>query len=117
MRAAWRFVRETGYRPPRYADDPRLNKPDQPVTGVSYSDAVQFARWAGKELPTEQQWEKAARGNDGRTYPWGNDPPGASDACFGQDPETGAPRAVGSWARNVSPFGPAAVSRHATWSK
>jgi serine/threonine-protein kinase len=100
-----RFVRETAYRPPRYADDPRLNQADQPVTGVSYSDAVQFARWAGKELPTEQQWEKAARGSDGRTYPWGNDPPGASDACFGQDPETGAPRPVGSWARNVSPFG------------
>lgn len=100
-----RFVRETGYRPPRYADDPRLNQPEQPVTGVSYADAVQFARWAGKELPTEQQWEKAARGNDGRTYPWGNDPPGTSDACFGQDPETGSPRPAGSWVRNVSPFG------------
>ena len=100
-----RFVRDTAYRPPRYAEDPRLNQPDQPVTGVSYADAVQFARWAGKELPTEQQWEKAARGADGRTYPWGNDPPGASDACFGQDPDTGAPRAVRSWARNVSPFG------------
>lgn len=100
-----RFVRETAYRPARYADDPRLNQPDQPVTGISYSDAVQFARWAGKELPAEHQWEKAARGNDGRTYPWGNDPPGFSDACFGQDPETGAPKAAGSWARNVSPFG------------
>lgn len=100
-----RFVRDTGYRPPRYAEDPRLNHPEQPVTGVSYADAAQFARWAGKELPTEHQWEKAARGTDGRTYPWGNDPPGASDACFGQDPEAGAPKAVGSWARNVSPFG------------
>lgn len=100
-----RFVRETGYRPPRYADDPRLNEAEQPVTGVSYADAAQFARWAGKELPTEQQWEKAARGTDGRTYPWGNDPPGASDAAFGQDPESGSPRAVGSWPRNVSPFG------------
>jgi formylglycine-generating enzyme required for sulfatase activity len=100
-----RFVRETGYRPPRYAEDPRLNQPEQPVTGVSYADAAQFARWAGKELPTEQQWEKAARGTDGRTYPWGNDPPGASDAAFGQDPEAGAPKAVGSWPRNVSPFG------------
>jgi len=100
-----RFVRETGYRPPRYADDPRLNEPEQPVTGVSYADAAQFARWAGKELPTEQQWEKAARGTDGRVYPWGNDPPGASDASFGQDPETGTPKAVASWPRNVSPFG------------
>jgi serine/threonine-protein kinase len=100
-----RFVRETGYRPPRYAEDSRLNQPDQPVVGVSYSDALQFARWAGKELPSEQQWEKAARGTDGRTYPWGNDPPGTSDACFGLDPESGAPRPVGSSVRNVSPFG------------
>jgi serine/threonine-protein kinase len=100
-----RFVRETGYRPPRHADDPRLNQPDQPVVGVSYGDAAQFARWAGKELPTEQQWEKAARGTDGRVFPWGNDPPGASDACFGQDPEGGAPKPVGSFLRNISPFG------------
>jgi len=100
-----RFVRETGYRPPRYATDERLNQPDQPVVGVSYGDAQQFARWAGKDLPTEQQWEKAARGNDGRTFPWGNDPPGASDACFGLDPEQGAPKAVGAALRNVSPYG------------
>jgi len=100
-----RFVRETGYRSPRYADDPRLNQPDQPVVGVSYADAVQYARWAGKELPTERQWEKAARGTDGRDYPWGNDPPGASDAVFGQDPEAGAPRPAGGSLRNVSPFG------------
>jgi len=100
-----RFVRETGYRPPRYAEDERLNKPDQPVTGVSFSDAQMYATWAGKELPTEEQWEKAARGTDGRFYPWGNDPPGASDACFGLDPRTGAPGPVGHSLRNVSPFG------------
>jgi len=100
-----RFVGEMGYRPPRYAEDPRLNKPEQPVVGISLGDARQFARWAGKELPTEQQWEKAARGADGRPYPWGNDPPGASDACFGLDPKTGAPAPVGQSLRNVSPFG------------
>jgi formylglycine-generating enzyme required for sulfatase activity len=101
----FRFVQETQYRTPRYADDERLNQPDQPVVGISYGDAQQYARWAGKELPTEQQWEKAARGTDGRPYPWGSDPPGASDACFGLDPETGAPSTVGSSLRNVSPFG------------
>jgi serine/threonine-protein kinase len=100
-----RFVRETGYRAPRYADDPKLNQPDQPVVGVSFGDARQYARWAGKELPTELQWEKAARGTDGRPYPWGNDPPGASDACFGQDPVEGAPAPVGKSLRNVSQFG------------
>jgi formylglycine-generating enzyme required for sulfatase activity len=100
-----RFVRETGFRPPRHTEDPRLNQPEQPVVGISYADAAQFARWAGKELPTEQQWEKAARGDDGRVFPWGNDPPGASDACFGQDPEAGAPKPVGTFLRNVSPYG------------
>ncbi len=100
-----RFVRETGYRPPRYAGDSRYNADDQPVVGIGFNDAVQFAKWAGKELPTELQWEKAARGTDGRPYPWGNDPPGASDACFNLDPVEGAPIAVGQALRNVSPFG------------
>lgn len=100
-----RFVRETGYRQPRYAGNSRYNADDQPVVGIGFNDAVQFAKWAGKELPTELQWEKAARGTDGRPYPWGNDPPGASDACFGLDPVEGAPTAVGQALRNVSPFG------------
>ncbi|MCZ6788099.1 MAG: formylglycine-generating enzyme family protein [Planctomycetota bacterium] len=100
-----RFVRETGYRMPRYLEDPLRNAPKQPVVGVSFRDAMQYAKWAGKELPTESQWEKAGRGNDGRTFPWGNDPPGASDACFGLDPVTGGPSAVGKTLRNVSPYG------------
>jgi formylglycine-generating enzyme required for sulfatase activity len=100
-----RFVRETGYRAPRYAEDPRLGQPEQPVVGISFGDAQMFAKWAGKELPTEQQWEKAARGTDGRQYPWGNDPPGTSDACYGQDAVGGAPAKVGASLRNVSPFG------------
>lgn len=100
-----RFVQEMGYRQPRYINDARLNRPDQPVVGISLGDARQFARWAGKELPSEQQWEKAARGADGRPFPWGNDPPGASDACFGLDAAKGAPAPVGQSLRNVSPFG------------
>lgn len=57
---------------PQYWNDPLFNKPNFPVVGVDWWDAYAFASWANKRLPTEMEWEKAARGANGNIYPWGN---------------------------------------------
>ncbi len=91
------FCKATGYKLP--AAFP-VDKPDYPVVNVTIVDAHAFAGWAGKRLPTAKEWEKAARGEDGRLYPWGNTP----DAARANINSAG-PRPVADLSDGASPYG------------
>jgi formylglycine-generating enzyme required for sulfatase activity len=100
-----RFVRATGHRAPQHWPDGKHPDSifDHPVVWVTWHDAAAYAEWAGKSLPTSQQWEKAARGAKGRAYPWGDAPTAAK--CNVLDSEIGRTTPVTRYQSGVSPYG------------
>jgi formylglycine-generating enzyme required for sulfatase activity len=77
------FLEATGHPAPKFWTVPEFSSLDQPVVGVMWDDAQAYATWAGKQLPTEAQWEFAARGKANRKYPWGAQEPDANRVNYG----------------------------------
>jgi formylglycine-generating enzyme required for sulfatase activity len=107
--AGWKQKESDGWRQPRYWEDEQWNAPSQPVVGVSWYEALAYCNWLAAKtgrpyrLPSEAEWEKAARGNDGRRYPWGNtwDPKN----CNNKESGPGRTTPVSSYPDGDSPYG------------
>ncbi len=112
----WEYRQKENWEQPRLWENDDFNLPNQPVVGVSWFEAEAFCKWLGEQgangkgqnarvrLPTEAEWEFAARGKEGRKFPWGDDAPKPEHANFDQT-QINRPTAVGGYAKGATPEG------------
>lgn len=101
----WKWRTDNNIQSPDrdYWKDAKWDKFDHPVVGVSYYEAEAYAKWVGMRLPTEQEWEKAARGTDGRMYPWGNE--FDKNKCNCNEASIGHTTPITRYPDGISPYG------------
>lgn len=104
------YIDATGRKSPEHFSNRTYptGKADHPVIFVSWKNARDYCAWAGKRLPTDEEWEKAARGTDGRIFPWGNefaDNKANTPVRWGNLKQEGDTTPVGAFAAGVSPYG------------